>query len=331
MGKSKAPAPPDPKETSAAQTGTSVGTAISNAWLGNTNRVGPDGTTTFDQTGEYTWKDPYTGQSYTIPRFTETVKLSPEQQAIYDKQKAADFNLADLAQQQSGFLKDYMAEPIDLNNEAVESRLFELGSKRLDPRFQREEEAMRTNLINRGIREGTDAFSAAMSDFNQGKNDAYNQLLLDGRGQAVQEALASRNQPINEITALLSGSQVSMPQFTGNQQPQIPITDNAGLINTNYNQRLQAWQQNQANLGGLFGGIGSMLALSDKRAKTDIQKVGKTDDGQSIYAYRYKQGGPMQLGLMAQEVEKKKPDAVVKRPDGLKMVDYGKALSLGAH
>jgi hypothetical protein len=59
--------------------------------------------------------------------------------------------------------------------------------------------------------------------------------------------------------------------------------------------------------------------------KTDIEKVGKTDDGQQIYSYRYKSGGPIQMGLMAQEVEKKHPDAVVKK-GGIRFVDYGKAL-----
>lgn len=184
MAKS-APESPDPRETSAAQTGTSVSTAIANAWLNNTDRVGPDGTTTFEQTGEYSWTDPYTGKSYTVPRFTETVELSPEQQAIYDKSKGAEYNLADLAEQQSGFLTDYMAEPIDLNNEAVESRLFELGSARLDPKFEQQQESLQTSLINRGIREGSDAWNAAMQNFNEGRNDAYNQLLLTGRGQAV--------------------------------------------------------------------------------------------------------------------------------------------------
>ncbi|MVB00050.1 hypothetical protein GN330_22625 [Nitratireductor sp. CAU 1489] len=328
MGKPKPPAPPDPRETSAAQTGTSVATALANAMLGNVNRVGPEGSVTYDQSGEYSFTDPYTGQTYHIPRFTENVQLSDNQQRTYDRQQDAEFNLADLAAQQSGFLTDYMAEPIDLSNEATEARLFELGSKRLDPRFAREEEAMRTNLLNRGIREGSDAFSAAMGDFNQGRNDAYNQLLLTGRGQAVQEALAQRSQPINEIASLLGGSQVNIPQFTGGNMPTIPTTDNAGLINQNYNQQLQNWQiQNQQRnslLGGLFG-LGSSLIMSDKRTKEDIEKVGKTDDGQAIYKFRYKGSPLLQMGLMAQEVEKKKPGAV-KEVAGIKMVDYGKAL-----
>jgi hypothetical protein len=259
------PDPPDPHDTSAAQTGTSVATAIANAWLGNTNRVGPDGSSTWNQTGTQHMTDPYTGQSYDVPTFTNTVTMSPEAQAIYDKQQAAKGNLADLASQQSGFLKDYMAQPVDLNNEATEARLMELGRKRLDPVFQQRQDALATRLANQGIGAGSEAYNREMTRFGQQENDAYNQLLLQGRGQAVQEALTERTEPINEITALLSGSQVNVPQFANNQQPQIPTTDNAGLINANYDEQVKKamaqYQANQGILGGLFGLGGKIIGL----------------------------------------------------------------------
>jgi hypothetical protein len=43
-----------------------------------------------------------------------------------------------------------------------------------------------------------------------------------------------------------------------------------------------------------------------------------------IFTYRYKTGGPRQMGVMAQDVQRKNPDAVVRRGDGLLAVDYGK-------
>ncbi len=326
---SKPPAPPDPKETSAAQTGTNVSTAIANAMLNNYSQNTPQGSLKYDQTGTYKFNDPYTGKTYDIPTFTATQTLSPDQQALYDKNLKTQGNLADLATQQSGFLKDFMSKPVDLSNEATEARLYDLGSKRLDPRFAREEEAMRSNLISRGIREGTSAWNSAMGDFNQSKNDAYNQLLLTGRSQAVNEALTARNQPINEITALLSGSQVSQPNWINTQQQTIPTTDNAGLINQNYNQRLANWQQQNSFSNSLLGGLFSLgsagIMASDERVKEDIHEIGETKDGQPIYSYRYKGSPLMQLGLMAQDVEKRKPEAVVEI-GGVKMVDYPKAL-----
>jgi hypothetical protein len=104
----------------------------------------------------------------------------------------------------------------------------------------------------------------------------------------------------------------------------------AGLLNQDYQNRLASWQQknqslNQA-LGGMFGVAGNFIKYSDRRLKTDIRKVGRTEDGQNIYSYRYKGGHGMHLGLMAQEVERKHPEAVSRDAFGFRRVDYGKAL-----
>ncbi|OAS25985.1 hypothetical protein A5481_07425 [Methylobacterium platani] len=67
------------------------------------------------------------------------------------------------------------------------------------------------------------------------------------------------------------------------------------------------------------------LVLSDERAKEDVQRVGELDDGQPIYSYRYRGEPQTQIGLLAQDVVKREPGAVARRPDGLLAVDYGKA------
>lgn len=330
MGKPSAPKPPDPKDTSAAATGTSVATAIANANLQNVNQVTPDGSLTYNQSGTYSMTDPYTGKTYQIPKFTATQSLSEMGQKIKGQQDGASLNLATLGNTLSGSLGEQLTGNFKLGNEAVEGRLMELGSKRLDPRFAQQEEQTRQNLLARGVRPGSAAYDAEMANFNQGKNDAYNQLLLQGRGQASQELLTEDNQRINQIGALLSGGQVSQPNFMNTNVGAIPTTDNAGLINNHYNQQMQGYQQQMAQRQGLMGGLfglGSALIMSDKRTKTDIEKIGKTNDGQNIYSYHYKAGGPRQIGLMAQEVEKKRPGAV-KEIGGIKHVDYGKALGL---
>ncbi|RUZ76919.1 tail fiber domain-containing protein [Mesorhizobium sp. M7A.F.Ca.US.006.01.1.1] len=338
MGKASAPEPPDPKETSAASTGTNISTALANSYLNNANQVTPDGTITYTNDGFTTIKDPYTGQSYQIPNRTATTTLSPAQQAIKDQTDKAQLNLGTLANNQSGFLNDYMAKPFDGSNDATESRLVQLGRERLDPIMAQQRDALSTRLSNQGIKPGSAAYDRAMTQQGQTDNDAINQLILTGHGQAFAEGQAIRNQPINEITALLSGSQVSQPQAAGYTPSTIPTTDNAGLINANYQQKVANVNAQNAQTGSLIGGLfglGSAFAgnpaflASDRRVKTDISKVGETDDGQNIYSYRYKAGGPMQLGLMAQEVERNTPDAV-REFGGVKHVDYSKALSLGA-
>jgi hypothetical protein len=335
MGKSSAPTPPDPKQTSAAQTGTSVATALANANLQYVNQVTPNGNLTYSQSGTYQFKDPYTGQSYDIPQFTATQTLSPDQQKLYDLNNQTQQNLGQIGVDQSSKIGSLLNTPFDPTtaNKAVEDKIDALGSARLDPQFAKEQAALQTQLTNQGIRPGSAAWSAAMTQFQQGKNDAYNQLYLTGNQQAFQQAQATRNQPINEITALMSGSQVSQPNYVNTNMPTIPTTDNAGLINSNYQQQQQNYQtqlqQQNALLGGLFGlGAAGVYKFSDRRLKKDIKKIGKTNDGQNLYSYKYKGSDEPQIGLMAQEVEKKRPDAVVTTPSGFKAVDYDKALGL---
>lgn len=156
------------------------------------------------------------------------------------------------------------------------------------------------------------------------------------RNQYLQEQYALRNQTINETGALMSGGQVTMPQFGNTQIGSIPTTDIAGAINTNYGQRVNQAQAQYQSGADMFGGVlgagsslGSAWLMSDRRSKKDIHNVGKTDDGQKLYSYRYKGEGPevpVRIGLMAQEVEKKHPHAVMTGADGFKRVNYNAAL-----
>ncbi|WP_454917427.1 hypothetical protein [Xanthobacter sediminis] len=113
MGKPSAPEPPNPVQTAAASNSTNINTAIANAMMGNVNQVTPNGSLSYDQTGSYSYKDPFTGQTYQVPRFTATQTLSPQQQAIQDQNQGAQQNLASIANDRSGFLKDYLGGAVD--------------------------------------------------------------------------------------------------------------------------------------------------------------------------------------------------------------------------
>jgi hypothetical protein len=67
-----------------------------------------------------------------------------------------------------------------------------------------------------------------------------------------------------------------------------------------------------------------MAMFSDERLKEDIAKVGELYDGSNVYRYNYIGDPTPRIGLMAQEVEKVRPDAVVEI-GGYKAVDYGRA------
>jgi hypothetical protein len=74
-----------------------------------------------------------------------------------------------------------------------------------------------------------------------------------------------------------------------------------------------------------LGALSSLMAFSDERLKEDIAPVGKLNDGQNVYSYRYKGSPRTQIGLLAQNVEDAVPDAVGTHSSGFKMVDYAKA------
>lgn len=98
---------------------------------------------------------------------------------------------------------------------------------------------------------------------------------------------------------------------------------------TRQSQETSKTEQQQSPLQSLLGGASLLTGLfgklSDVRAKENIEKVGELDDGQKVYAYNYKGDPTPEIGLLAQEVEKVRPDAVRTGPDGLKRVDYAKA------
>lgn len=91
--------------------------------------------------------------------------------------------------------------------------------------------------------------------------------------------------------------------------------------------RLKADNDPFKTMLGAATAVGTNWALgkvSDRRLKTDIKRVGKTKDGLPIYTYRYKEGGPVQMGVMADEVEDVTPKAVIKggAGNGFDAVDY---------
>lgn len=71
--------------------------------------------------------------------------------------------------------------------------------------------------------------------------------------------------------------------------------------------------------------VGTNLAslFSDRRLKTDIARIGTTDDGLGVYTYRYKWGGPVQMGVMADEVANVRPEALGPTVGGFATVNYG--------
>ncbi len=76
--------------------------------------------------------------------------------------------------------------------------------------------------------------------------------------------------------------------------------------------------------GGGRGGGGGGGRRSDVRLKHDIALLGRLDDGLGFYRFVYNGGDRTYVGVMAQDVQTVRPDAVVRGSDGYLRVFYDK-------
>ena len=64
------------------------------------------------------------------------------------------------------------------------------------------------------------------------------------------------------------------------------------------------------------------ISKSDSRLKKNIKKIGNSIDGYNIYKFEYLDDDKEWIGVLAEEVFKKKPSAVVRHENGYLAVDY---------
>lgn len=322
MGKSQ-PKAPDPAKTAAAQGAWNSFTAQQQQSMNMVGQNSPWGSLNYQQTGTQTIIDP-NGKPVQVPMYTANTTLSPQQQAIFDQTQAAELNLAETANQQSGKVQELLSNPFKFENSDAEQWAYDLASPRILQQQGQNQKALENQLISSGIRRGTAAWDSEMSRLTNANSDQLNQLALTGRGQAFNEQLAVRNQALNEPIALASGAQIQNPQGTFAQTPQSQVSgvDYTGLVNNNYNQQMNAYNAKVGALGGLFGaGITAAFKYSDPRLKTNIRRIGMTNGGLPLYSYNYIWGGPSEIGVMANEAPE---SAVSYDANGFAMVDYGK-------
>jgi hypothetical protein len=176
-------------------------------------------------------------------------------------------------------------------------------------------------------------FNQGITGQSLGYNQALNKAQFQNTAQQQQLAqdLALRSQPLQELAAIMGGSQIQLPQFSGYQPVNVGASPTFAATQAQYQGQLGAANaQNASNaqtMQGLFGlGAAALMAptgtFSDRRLKTNIKQIGKADNGLNVYSYNYVWGGPAQLGYMADEVEKIAPDAVGEF-NGYKTVNYG--------
>jgi len=288
-------------------------------------------------------------------RWRADITLSPEQQRIYDLQSEARTQYGEIGNRALGRVGDIMDTPLDFSglpqiNDGVTDRrrVEEALFGRLQPQLTAQREALDTRLRNQGLTPGSEAWEKSFREYGMSENDArlatigaagqeqqrlFNMSTTD-RARALQEYLAQRQIPLNEAAALVQGAQVNYPQFVGVPQSPVNPTDVAGITQANYANQMAAYNAQMQQQSGLFGGIsqlgGALIAAqpwtwSDRRLKENVQRIGETDDDLPLYLFNYKGDDRRQIGVMAQDVEKRDPGAVHEF-GGLKAVDLERAV-----
>ena len=288
MGK-KVAAPPAPDYAGAAvaQGAANVESARASAKLSNPNIYTPYGTQLVSYDGD-------------VPTVRQT--LTPTAQKTLEAQQGVDLSLSNLAQKGTGIASNVLDKPFSFGGPSVQTSLDlsnvakmpvnagmtgqEAIMSRLEPSLAKQRVSTETQLINQGLRPGTEAYDNAIQLLGQQETDArtqavlqglnldiganaqaYNQALQSGQfgntaqQQALAQAIQSRQMPLNEINALMSSSQIENPQFgaySGANVAPAPVFAGAqaqGQFEQNkYNQQVA---QNNAMTQGLFSLAGA--------------------------------------------------------------------------
>ena len=247
----KSPSAPNPYQTAQAQTQSNKDTAAYQTGLNEINQQTPYGSIT------YSGQPNGTGGAQTV-----TTALNPQTQQLVNTDIGNAQGAADIQHQLQNNAAAATSKPLDLSWGATEANLDTLGRNTLDPLWQQSQDHLQAQLASQGIHPGNVAYDNAMRNFSQQKQDAYNSLYLQGHQTAVNDLTSQYNSPINTLSALQSQTQIAQPgvgQTASTPQTSVAPTNIEGLINSNYNQRLQ---QYNAQLGGLFGLGGSAIGLA---------------------------------------------------------------------
>jgi len=293
------------------------------------NQVTPYGGLNYTQTGT---------DSQGNPMWTATQTIDPALQGAVDKSKAAVSNF-DFSQFNPSNLPSTGINPGETYSDAI--------MRRLQPQIQQQNEMSDQQLANQGIMPGSQAYNNAIRLRQQGQNDQLTSAITGGMGVGLQANQQAYNQQQGTYTTNLNApfnyaanvkSFASPTYVNPSQQATTAGADITGAMGlSTANQQANANAANaQANAltSGLFNlaGAGIMApagTFSDIRTKENIVKIGIAKNGLPVYEYEYKPewkdeaGHGKFVGYMAHEVEAFMPQAVITRPDGYKLVNYG--------
>ena len=187
------------------------------------------------------------------------------------------------------------------------------------------------NLLQQDYARRATGLDIGMNTVPAAQNAQANAVLDAANTQ--QSAAASQYAPYLSLLSSLAGlgqesSSVSAGQGTTTGTGSSTSTGTSsekGTSNLSEFAKIMAVLNTGSNM---FGNVAKATA-SDRRVKDDIAQIGELYDGTPIYRFRYKGDPRVSVGLMADDVERYAPEAVVEVA-GVKMVDYGAATERAA-
>lgn len=265
MPKPSAPPAPDYVGAANAQGQANVTAAQAQASLNNPNISSPYGnqSVTYQPTGPNGDQQAYINQT-----------LTPAAQSALDSQQQVQQQLGGLAQQSIGQVKGVLGTPFQYNGPQFPvnagQTAYDAQMKLLQPQIDQSQAALTQKLANQGITPGSEPYGNATRDWGQQVSSLQDQAALQGvtlQQQSAQQSLANQlalyNQPLNQVSALLSGSQIQAPQFQqyggGGAIGAAPVAQ-AATNQGNYNTAL--YNSQQQGMGGLFGALGQVGAAA---------------------------------------------------------------------
>lgn len=336
MGKGapSAPPPTPPEKTAQADFGNQYALHGAVAKDFTPDQFSPGGTVSYDK---YTLPDRDIGGGKILPGGEGVsavhTEFSPEFQSLFD-------TLTNATQQRAEAIPTTDWNP-NLNTDQFRQSYIDQGWQDYQPEAKRQEDAWRVQRAERGLDTGgtidTDVnnrMDEQRQNYGKTLTNAATQAAAAREGQQFQQQLTQRQLASAETTQAQSQIQSALAALQGRDAPlaQVaPFQSNMAQIVGNYDNanaqiNAAAMRAGSAGLGagaGLLGSIIGAIPWSDERLKEDVKKVGETSDDQNVYTFKYKADPQHKshMGLLAQEVEKKHPDAVAEIA-GYKAVDY---------
>lgn len=229
----------------------------------------------------------------------------------------------------------------EFDTEAYRQQLAAKAAAAAAKAFQSSQGVMMRDAARRGVNPASGAFGAAMNANALGLAAMQTGAANTARQQAEQMGWA-RKMDVTGLGRGLAGASTAAYQgatgagtAAGNTmmapgaQYQQGLSGAAGTYGTMTGQQASMYNaaMQQADPFAQIVGMGLggyMSKVSDRRLKQNIEEVGRDErTGLPLYEFEYKNGsGRRYVGVMADDVEKKYPQAIFTMPDGYKAVNY---------